>query len=130
MKPVDQTIFGNKKGNCFAACVASLLNLPLEEVPNFCADYTDETWWNAFRSWLHKRKLEAFFFEFGDSFDEAPMHGDFLWIASGKSPRGDFLHSTVYKGKKLEHDPHPSRDGLIGTPKDCVLLIPFEFKDL
>jgi hypothetical protein len=32
---VYQTIFCNKKGNCYAAILASLLDLDLEEVPNF-----------------------------------------------------------------------------------------------
>jgi hypothetical protein len=40
---VYQTIFCNKKGNCYAAILASLLDLDLEEVPNFAeADNWDE----------------------------------------------------------------------------------------
>ena len=39
MKPVNQTIFTNLQtgeiGNCFEACLASLLELPLEAVPRF-----------------------------------------------------------------------------------------------
>lgn len=36
-----------------------------------------------------------------------------LGVAAGPSPRGDFLHACVYRGKTLVHDPHPSRQGLL-----------------
>ena len=49
MKPVDQTILTAPGGNCFAACVASILELPLADVPNFCSE---ERWWNALQIWL------------------------------------------------------------------------------
>ena len=32
MKPVDQTSFGFPGGNCFSACVASILELPIDDV--------------------------------------------------------------------------------------------------
>lgn len=34
MKPIDQTIVSTT-GNCLQACLASFLELPIEEVPNF-----------------------------------------------------------------------------------------------
>ena len=54
MKPVDQTRFGSPDGNCFAACVASLLEIPLEEAPNLMN--LDE-WYRAFEVWLRPRGL-------------------------------------------------------------------------
>lgn len=30
VKPVDQTLFGRPSGNCLPACVASILELPIE----------------------------------------------------------------------------------------------------
>lgn len=41
MKPVYQKIIDVGKGDCFAACLASLLELPLEAVPNFRAIETE-----------------------------------------------------------------------------------------
>lgn len=35
MKPVFQKVVDAGKGDCWAACIASILELPLEEVPNF-----------------------------------------------------------------------------------------------
>lgn len=33
MKPVDQTTFGAPHGNCLMACVASILEVPLDSLP-------------------------------------------------------------------------------------------------
>jgi hypothetical protein len=41
MIPVYQTIFNNVNGNCWAAVWASLLHLPLEQVPNFVEQEND-----------------------------------------------------------------------------------------
>ena len=41
MTPVYQTILNNTNGNCWAAVWASLLNLPLEQVPNFVEQEDD-----------------------------------------------------------------------------------------
>lgn len=46
-------------------------------------------------------------------------------IASGPSPRGDWLHSVLadpWTGS-LIHDPHPSDAGLAGDPVDLILLV-------
>src|SRR5260370_22421604 len=56
MKPVTQSLVG-EEGNCFAACVASILEMSLVEVPNFCA--VDNGWWAAFQAWLAERGLCA-----------------------------------------------------------------------
>ena len=46
------------------------------------------------------------------------------WIATGKSPRGDFNHSVIYYKDKLFFDPHPDNTGLDGEPKECTILYP------
>lgn len=116
MRPVDQTIFGAPNGNCFAACVASILELPLEDVPNFCAR---DGWFLALRDWLKPHGL--FPMAFDDVNDETFEYiGDALSIVSGPAARGH-LHACVYRGAELLHDPHPSRAGLISF-KDMVLF--------
>ena len=49
MKKINQDQFGDK-GNCFAACVASILELPLDAVPNLCQG--DSDWFLGFIQWL------------------------------------------------------------------------------
>jgi hypothetical protein len=54
MKPVMQTIFPTEEkpmqGNCFAACIASILEISIEDVPDFCAKPGD--WATACNEWL------------------------------------------------------------------------------
>lgn len=42
MIPVFQDVFTPGYGNCMAACVASILELPLQDVPNFRAQEEDD----------------------------------------------------------------------------------------
>lgn len=42
MKPIDQTTFGVPGGNCFSACVASLLELSIDDVPYFMGDCDED----------------------------------------------------------------------------------------
>jgi len=111
MKLQRQTLFGGKEGNCFAACVASLLGLDLSDVPNFCAR---QTWWVDLIDWVRPFGLRPLSFPTRGRTDEwatwfAP---DQVVIASGPAVRG-FDHSTLYLDGKLFWDPHPSGDGIL-----------------
>jgi hypothetical protein len=56
VKPVTQTVTDIGKGNCFAACLASLLHLECNEVPNFIGDSSeDDNWFAICNEWLAKR---------------------------------------------------------------------------
>lgn len=113
MIPVDQTQFG-EQGNCFAACVASILEIKLDEVPNFCAK--PDGWWLRFLRWMSDRGWGVIVLDLVDS--EGASAAAFLnriqgyaWIGSGPADRG-LLHAVVYCGREMVHDPHPSRAGL------------------
>ncbi len=118
MVPVLQTEFVRGRGNCVAACVASIFNLPLAEVPNF---RLAEDQWVALQEWLGGQKLCAIRF---------PAEADCLWpvpngvhcILTGNSPRHEGLSHAVVgfiKGREwhLVHDPHPKGGGLKGAPQ-------------
>jgi len=116
MIPVDQTTFGHPGGNCFSACVASLLEIPISEVPYFMGA---EEWYPGFLDWLRPRGFHAVTFRRQEAWaPEGPC------ILGGKSTRGD--HAVVGgKGYRVVFDPHPSRDGLISV-EDVTLLVPFD----
>jgi hypothetical protein len=116
MKPVDQTIFYDPaeppRGNCLAACVASLLELPIEEVPNFCAA---EQWLEGYISFLREHGCDLVSNRY---FPDGPFPEDLgsgiggLFIAAGQSPLG-VNHAVIIDGRgNLIHDPHPSRAGV------------------
>lgn len=126
MKPVTQTLTG-EQGNCFAACVASILEMPLDEVPNFCA--VEHDWFGAFQRWLHERGLCALDINIeGQVGILSPMPP--MWmILSGPGPRG-LLHAVVWRGNgsdgwKIVHDPYPNGRG-IGHIQAITLLMPLD----
>lgn len=115
MKPVDQTTFGMPEGNCFAACVASVLEVPLDSVPNFCAE---KNWFERFAHWLRPKNLLPVMFLTNDA---QAFVGDAFVLVGGDAARGH-KHSVVYCGGVMVHDPHPDRAGLI-TIEDVMLFV-------
>jgi len=117
MKPVFQTIYGHPDGNCFAACVASILEMELEDVPNFCGDYRDK-WTYELNKWLLQFGLGALTVEFQD---EIPIkHG--YCCAGGKGPTG-IMHSVVMKDMKMIHNPHEGWDAFEKGPVDYTFFV-------
>ena len=104
MKPVDQTKFGQHHGNCFAACVASILEIPIEVIPELPGD---NTWTFVFREWLKPLGFTCYTLTLGDD-DVAQGYT----IMAGMSPRGKWLHAVVALDGVMVHDPHPDRTGV------------------
>lgn len=123
MIPIDQTIMrgteGPVRGNCLQACVASVLELPLDDVPHFAMS---PDWLLDMDRFLARFGLGVLLVRAGADWnfyaDELP------YLVAGKSPRGDWLHSVIFAGGKMIHDPHPSREGFRGGPVDFILFIP------
>lgn len=99
--------------------MASLLEVPLEDVPDFMAA---DPWWPEMEAWLAPRGLYpvGLVCEGEDGRDGWVPRG--LHILGGRSPRGSFDHAVLARGREIVHDPHPSRAGLV-TWKDRVLLV-------
>lgn len=105
MKPVMQTRLG-ADGNCFEACIASILEIPLEEVPDLGGAATPEKWATIINVWLAKRGLQYVELDYQED-------GDALWrcistyhIIIGHELRGVY-HAVVGKNGKPVHDPYP-----------------------
>lgn len=114
---VYQNKFGFPDGNCFAACVASILGIhSVDAVPNFCAKGTDD-WSIDVQRWLNERGWAIVWMSI-ESMDKQQFSigqgwwpADMPYIVSGKGPRG-LHHSVVYQGAGLLHDPHPDGGGV------------------
>lgn len=120
---IDQTILAGdpkRKGNCVAACVASILGLPLDRVPHFIefgiaygdsddvqAVSSGNNWWAMMLGFLAGHGLWVT--ELEKVTDADP---DEYLLVAGMSPRG-VLHQVVYREGRLWHDPHPSRAGVL-----------------
>lgn len=126
MKPVMQTKFGIE-GNCFDACMASLLELPLEAVDYF---KSENTWYADLQNWLAPRGLA--YVEI-DCVEPSPFYRfplPVLAIGSGESPRGvEGGHAIVIElhqlAKKIVHDPHPDQSGTVGIKSVGFLVRTF-----
>lgn len=134
------------QADCLRACVASIFELPYEEVPDF-GHRTDPTGqppstvrcWDQdveLAEWLAKRGLgfirltSPWPFEVGSA---ARLPWGFC-IGEGNSPRGDWRHGVVYDARtcgvaeepKMIHDPNPSRAGLRGPVQFFVCFVVVE----
>lgn len=120
---VDQTVFG-KGGNCFAACVATMLGLPLDAVPPSAGDAGG----NPMAAFLRERGLlylevpSGPLSRYATDLPAVPA-ADLGWcplspgmtraILMGPSPRGGFQHCIVGETNGYSHvflhDPHYER---------------------
>jgi hypothetical protein len=105
MTPVTQTRVGEKVGNCFAACLASILNLEMADIPEFSTD--EDLWLNDIQEFLATHGL--YYVQLPP---EEPTllaafeHGTLFHTIEGTSPRGG-QHACVGENGELVWDPHP-----------------------
>ncbi len=145
MKPVYQTINcvpPNGVGNCLQACVASIFELPLDDVPHFMLDAEtnggNAEWFASLALWCRIRGFEPVLIGARDCEEGGPGASTFsgrgYFIASGKSPRYDGLHSVVYHNWQCVHDPAGQLDqypnGFVGDPVDFIVFAPLNPAEL
>lgn len=97
MKPVMQTKFKDN-GNCFPAALASILEIPLEEVPE--PQHDNPRWLGPYRRWLNKR--------FGLSlewFEAADRRKPFGYSIASLETGEEYGHAVVFFNGKPVHDP-------------------------
>lgn len=139
MTPVTQTkvVVRNSKdevvvnGNCYAAAIASMLDLPITEVPNVEVLFKmDSCYWDdVMNKWLefkgyrmdyvpnfivyHIGQVDEQNWGIPENTEELKQSlKDEYYFVVGKSSRG-VNHICIYKAGQMIHDPHPTRDGLI-----------------
>ena len=133
MIPITQTKFVIKnskgdmivRGNCVAACIASLMELQITDVPNVEVLFhiSDTYYYEVLNMWLHSFNKEintdnrfSCFHKEHNQYQGNQIYTqelkDKFYLVSGKSSRG-FNHLCIYKNGILVHDPYPTREGLI-----------------
>jgi hypothetical protein len=114
MTPIKQTILG-PKGNCFAACIASILDCPISNIPDLNAYEESEEWMQVLNDWLSGRGLG--YMECLVPMDELDVFfgsKDFYHVIVGPTERNSSLfHAVVGRKGKVVFDPHPTDLGLI-----------------
>ncbi len=124
MKPVKQQFTHDPDngvfGDCQRAVIASLLELPIEEVPHFAEGGVDsDEFFIRLQSFINSKGYayltvsaaaeNVFFGDCADVYHEI----------AGPSPRCNGVnHAVVGKNGEVFFDPHPSDDGLAGSRED------------
>lgn len=125
MKPVKQAIAHDPakgiNGDCFRAVIASLLELPIEEVPHFIHDGLDDpnTWYVRLTEWLRPRGLAYLEHDVSADGGEgwrkyfAGQNVNLYHAITGPSPRfkGE-MHCVVGRNGEVVFDPHPEASGV------------------
>ena len=109
MNLVYQTIHDPEKGDCLRACVATLLQLPIADVPNFI-ELQGSKWFmggkNSVYSFLERNGYEYLGWQPPLKAIELSEGVNGLYIASVDSANfPGKRHSVIFKGKELFHDP-------------------------
>ena len=120
MKEVEQTRIG-MEWNCFAACVASILELPIEAVP----DYTEQAggWFYRWQVWLVERGLRFRIIPAnqGGAIGYEPPAGWAIMNVKSLTLPGE-LHSVVSWNGQMKWNPHPQREKGVGEVVDYYIF--------
>lgn len=125
MKPTDQEFVHRpdigQHGDCQRAVIASLLELPICDVPHFLQLANGDPW-------IYWARLQTFCRSHGYAYMTVPARGGISFFGddgpiyheiSGPSPRGNGVtHAVVGCNGEVVFDPHPSRAGLAGDPSN------------
>lgn len=127
MTPIDQTILHDPangvSGNCFAAFLASALEIPIEEIPNFAQDCPEDgvEFYRRIIAYLAPLNLAIVNIDVAAHFAAYGVKG-VVHELYGDSPRG-VCHATLGVDGAMVHDPHPSKDGLMTTAAEWGIFI-------
>lgn len=118
MTPQKQTIFSVEKkgtvGNCLSACVASLLDLRIEDIPHFSWHMSD--WFMVLYKFVEENGYSIVMRsvkQFPDWRQTEKGLNGFI-IVGGASPRGiKNGHAVIYQNGHPFFDPHPDNDFII-----------------
>jgi hypothetical protein len=103
VRPVEQTIPSLPNGDCLRACIASILEVGIDDLPNPISDRWATEWGEHLQarglSWVEVSLINC-----GESWWH--LSDEQYWIASVPSLNfpGKF-HSVVMRGGELAHDP-------------------------
>lgn len=120
MIPTKQTVLHNPAeghfGNCFTAVLASLLHLPIDQVPHFydARDTKDTQWLARVNEWLRPYglgyvEIDASLTALMSEIKLQEVHHE---ICGNTSRYAETLHSCVAIDGKVAFDPHPDDSGL------------------
>jgi len=112
-------------GDCFSAFLASVLHLPIEDVPMFCHK---PEWRRNLNEWLKPRGLAFLTVRLGEdqSWASLGITGMYCEVSGELVKDSGILHSTVGIDGITVHDPHPLSTGLSTVQDEVGVFIALE----
>lgn len=108
-----QTDLSFKSGNCGEACIASILEIELSDIPQLHDPENEQDgaiYCKNLRKFLSRLGLSYIDLSMSEGHDPKDFFESCWVIASGPSPRGTkewHRHAVVWQNGKIVHDPHP-----------------------
>lgn len=127
MIPIQQTIIDPKDGNCFQACLASVLEIGLEDVPHFLRLYGRLNMLSEARQWMAKYYgMTILTVDLTGPKKGVIMrpitHGTIMLVSGASKTFAGENHVVVGRiindlnEYEMIHDPNPSGQGIDGDP--------------
>lgn len=116
----DRFVKQREDSDCLRCCLAGILNLPWEVVPDFVA-FDGPRWYEAMLEWLHDQGLHMMRFQ-----GHYPHNG--LYLVDGWTTRHE-THVVIYRGLNMVWDPHESAEGLTHV-RNSYWLLPLDAADV
>ena len=110
------TQLDGSKNYSMQCCVALLMGMNLNDVPDFTSFENTSSGWEAFYTFFESRNLRA------NLFTEPTIPAG-IYLAGGKTERGTD-HMVLMRDGELFFDPHPSRSGLLKV--EYIFLVSIE----
>jgi len=129
MKKVYQTDYSNSTGDCFRACLASILELPINSVPNFWKQTQEPIeLWKLNNEWIYQNhNCKIILIEINE--DQKFFINNLLCIAIVKSPLDkQYDHAVVWRNEII-HDPNIYNPIITEKPITFALLVPATYNN-
>jgi len=141
MIKIFQTRFGgldkptNEQGNCFQACIASILEIPLKEAFD-CTPYgpsekgtpvEKDSWYVDFNKWLAERGLASIYLECSRVVPAVTqILGYHLAEVKSTTLKNGESHCVVIHNGNLVHDPNPNSKANLDYVFGVYLIVPLD----
>ena len=130
MIKINQTIF-NKNGNCYSACIASILEIPIKDVPAFSYNNGKSSFINA-NDWIMTNFNMYLLSSDINNFDKENLQiikkFKIYHLILGLSATYNTYHCCVGLNGDVVHDPHPKQLGLNKISR-YEFIIPLDLKN-
>lgn len=105
------------------ACIASILEVTIDQIPEFMKDGFD-AYEDNLSKWLKDMPFTLLEIRFIGEEGKINYIENGFTIITGESPRdSNYNHAVVCWNGEIVHDPHPSRDGIVGNIKSHTVFV-------